>query len=275
MKTVNVGLATLMALAATVTCPAAEDVSLVIPGGVTDAAGKVGYLTNPKGGIVAVSLEKGTPLWESTAGTKPLAIAGKRLVVFTPHKGKANAFRVAMLDVEAKGKLISQSEPIALPDWATVGSGLDHHDGGTSFSVRANLAAGDALVRWNAGTYYFGGAAPSPEILAARNKNAAGIAKVNLESGKVELLKDDGKPMPDGFVPVDKLPKEAQEVAQREGWPLGCVIGQRAYGLAQKEGKPARFGSVQVHVIQAVDLMTGELLWERAFEEKQMLPPPP
>jgi hypothetical protein len=195
--------------------------------------------------------------------------------VFAPEKGKPNVFRVALLDVENKGKKVKESDPIVLPNWAQVGQGLDHHDGGTNFSVRAQVQDGDVLVKWHAGTYYFGGAAPSPEILEARNKSAAGIAKVNLTSGKVEMLKDDGKPLSDHFVPIDQLPKEAHEVAQREGWPFGCVIGQRAYGLAQKEGKPVQFGSVVVAYLQAVDLMTGKLLWERPFEEKQMLPPPP
>jgi hypothetical protein len=195
--------------------------------------------------------------------------------VIAPQKGKSNVFRVALLDVENKGKKLKDSDPIVLPEWAEVGQGLDHHDGGTNFSVRAQLKNGDVLVKWNAGTYYFGGAAPSPEILEARNNCATGIVKVNLASGKVEMLKDDGKPMLEDFIPVDKLPKEAQEVAQRDGWPCGCVIGQRAYGLAQKEGKPVQFGSVVVSYLQAVDLMTGKLLWERPFEEKQMLPPPP
>jgi hypothetical protein len=50
-------------LAASVTAVAsAADLpkSVAIPGGVAASAGKIGYITNPKGGIAAVGLEKGS-----------------------------------------------------------------------------------------------------------------------------------------------------------------------------------------------------------------------
>jgi hypothetical protein len=71
MKRVICPLAVWLALSVAAALASAADSqgSRAVPGGVTDSAGKVGYLTNPKGGIVAVGLEKGTVLWESKAGT--------------------------------------------------------------------------------------------------------------------------------------------------------------------------------------------------------------
>ncbi len=89
------------------------------------------------------------------------------------------------------------------------------------------------------------------------------MAKVDLDTGKVQMLKDDNKPVPEGsgLQPVDKLPETVRAAAQREGWSVGCVIGDRVYGQVQKQAEPLRFDSVIVTSIQAIDLKSGKLLW--------------
>jgi hypothetical protein len=109
-----------------------------LPGGVADAEGKVGYLSQPKGGIVAISLEKGDVLWESKDASRPLTLVGKRLAALAPEKGKGNVLRVVVFDTEAMGKKPLESEPIVLPDWAVVGAGLDRHEMGKGFTARAS-----------------------------------------------------------------------------------------------------------------------------------------
>jgi hypothetical protein len=52
---------------------------VLIPGGVADAQGKIGYLANPKGGIDAVDLKSGNLLWHSAAASYPLLVHEKRL----------------------------------------------------------------------------------------------------------------------------------------------------------------------------------------------------
>lgn len=255
---------------------AADDAAapVVIPGGVADAAGKVGYLTQPKGGLAAVDLEKGTVLWESKEATRPLAVVGKRLAALAADKG----LRIVLLDTEAKGKKLAESEPIKLPEWVVIGTGLDHQQAGKSFTARASVAKGEVVLHWSAGSRYFGGAAPSEEILKQATKDASGQATVNVETGKTNQ-KMDAKTQAVaavGFGDVEKLPKEVQEVAKREGWQAGKIVGPRAFGVVQKsQGRAGGFGMLQVFLVQAVDLKTGRLLWERAYEEQRVLPPPP
>jgi hypothetical protein len=269
-----------VAVAVAVPSLAADDAQdpLWLPGGVSDAVGKIGYLSNPKGGLVAVDLEKGDVLWESKDANRPLAVVGKQLAALAVEKDKQNVLRVVVVDTEAKGKKLRESTAITLPDWAVVGSGLDHTQAGKTFTARAQSAKGDLLLNWVARSRYYGGAAPNPEILKRTNKDASGIAKVTLESGKVEMLPaDDKKETKSPYVEVAKLPKEVQEVARREQWQIGTVIGPRAYGKVQKAalGKPGAFGGMQTSLVQAVDLKTGKLLWERVYEEQRILPPPP
>src|SRR5262249_37616394 len=52
---------------------------VVIPGGVADAEGKTGYVSNPAGGIDAVNLKTGKLLWDTKAAAKPLALDPDRL----------------------------------------------------------------------------------------------------------------------------------------------------------------------------------------------------
>lgn len=278
MRRLVCGLA--VALATALPLSAADDAPnpVPIPGGVTDAAGKVGYLSGPKGGLVAVDLEKGDVLWESKDANRPLAVVGKRLAALAPEKGKSNVLHVIFLDTEAKGKKVLQSGEIKLPDWAVVGTGLDHHQAGKTFTARAKLVKGNLAVQWWAGSRYYGGAAPTPEIVKNSTKDASGEARINPETGKLELNVEDKMAPPSGagYTEVAKLPKEVQEVAKREMWQLGTVVGSRAYGQVQKsKGNPGAFGGVQIYLVQAVDLKTGKLIWERAYEEQQILPPPP
>src|SRR5262249_7337333 len=141
------------------------------------------------------------------------------------------------------------------------------------------LAKGNLTLKWWATTSYWGGAPPPPEVLKAANKSAAGIVQVNLDTGKIEMKQDDKleRPTSSGLQPLDKLPKDVQEVAKREKWQLGVVIGPRAYGKVEKAAqvKPGVFGGVQNFLVQAVDLKSGKLLWERVYEEQRIIPPPP
>lgn len=252
-----------------------------IPGGISDSAGKVGYLSSPKGGVVAVDLEEGTVLWESKDANRPLAASGKRLAALIAEKGKENVVCVVILDTEAKGKRLLQSEPIKLPEWAMAGTGLDHHQAGKIFTARGRLVSGSVVLQWWAGSRYYGGARPTDEILKEATKDAAGETRVDVETGKIETKLNDKMATPGtGLTDVAKLPKEVQEVAQKEMWQAGIVVGPRAYGLVVKNKGKANpgggiFGGLQVHSVQAVDAKTGKVLWERAYEEHQILPPPP
>lgn len=80
-------LAVLLALSGFAAAADEGPAPIIIPGGVADGAG-VGYLSSPKGGMVAVDLAKGDVVWDSKEANRPLAVGGKRLVALTVEKDK-------------------------------------------------------------------------------------------------------------------------------------------------------------------------------------------
>ena len=181
--------------------------SVPFPGGVADPAAKTAYVTNTAGGIDAIDLGKGDLLWDTKEPAKPVAVAGKKLVVQVPVAGKANEVKVAILDTAAKGKKVSESDAVTFPDWVSVGGGY-----GRSFASSGRIHDGALLLTWQARAWYAGGARPSREIEERARKQDAGIAKVNLESGKVEMLPADKAPA------ATTLPKELEKVTSQQYW---------------------------------------------------------
>ena len=71
--------------------------------------------------------------------------------------------------------------------------------------------------------------------------------------------------------PVDELPQRVREHARRDGWYFARLVGARAYGQSRKTEPRGRV----VHVLQALDLATGKLVWQRPIGEelRRALPP--
>jgi hypothetical protein len=246
-----------LALLALLAAPAAADEAKpavqFIPGGVADAAGKKGFVANASGGVDALDLETGKPLWTYKDGGKPLAVVGNRVLVQAKDKDKGNVLRVVFIDV-AEGTKVKESDPIELPSWAVIEEG---RGAGHSFASSARLD-GDLLVSWQATQFYWGGAAPSPEVLKATNKNAGGVARVNVESGKVEMLDADKTPPP----PAVKVSKELEKAAAR---PYGfgddvrtTVAAAGKFAVAVDVEPPA--GNKQKVVLKQWDLATEKAL---------------
>ena len=124
----------------------------LLPGGVADAAGKTGFLANDKNAVEAVDLATGAVLWTAEVPGKPLIVAGNRLAVQVPLKGKGNGVRVVLLDLDARGKQVGESEPVVFPDWVAVGLA-----GGRSFASSAKVHNNDLLLSWKASAWYWGG----------------------------------------------------------------------------------------------------------------------
>jgi hypothetical protein len=180
-----------------------------IPGGVADAEGNTGYVSNPAGGIDAVNLKTGKLLWDTKAAAKPLALDQDRLVAEANVQGKANSIRIVVLDTTRKGKSLLESKPIVFPEWVSVG--VTH---GRSFASTGRLHKNYLLLSWEARAWYAGGARPTPQIEQAARKNASGVAQVNLKTGKVEMLGKDELPKEKG----PKLPKELEDVKSMQYW---------------------------------------------------------
>jgi hypothetical protein len=207
VKAIVIGWLPLALLTATAAAEEARPAVQFIPSGVADADGKKGFVANASGGVDALDLESGKPLWTYKDGGKPLAVVGNRVLVQARDKDKGNVLRVVFLDV-AEGTKVKESDPIELPSWAVIEEG---RGAGHSFHSSARLD-GDLLVSWQATQFYWGGVPPSPEVLKATNKNAAGVARVNVESGKVEMLDADKAPPPPAGV---KVSKELEKAAAR------------------------------------------------------------
>src|SRR5262249_7038475 len=153
------------------------------------------------GAVACLDLATGKALWTSKDAVRPLALDGPRLLARTDAAGRPNAVKVVVLEA-ASGKKLSESDVVVFPEWVSVG--LAH---GRSFSASGVVDKGDLYLRWQARAWYAGGARPTPQIEAAARKNAEGVARIDLKSGKVEMLGADKMPA------TTALP----EALQREG----------------------------------------------------------
>ncbi|MEZ5332711.1 MAG: hypothetical protein R2991_11795 [Thermoanaerobaculia bacterium] len=119
---------------------------LLRDGVVLDGGRGVLYGMRPGGGVFAVRLSDGAPLWESDEGARPLALDGSTLVVEREGAGEASTLELALLDVTDRGRLVGTVEaPLGAPLRTRVDDAL-----GASFRVQAGAAAGRATVLWRA-----------------------------------------------------------------------------------------------------------------------------
>jgi len=248
---------------------------VLLPGGVTDAAGAIGYLTVPGGdGLVAVDLETGKVLWQTKDANQALVVDGNRLVA---RSGRDNRLRVVVLDTTAKGKRLLETEPLELPAWAEVARPWTYQNRSQTFAVGGRVVTGNLELNWSAYKSYFSGAASS----AGKQATASGRARVDLETGKIEVF-----PAVKGEEPAEKksfpyhftlnsftldsgtdfkdFPAEVQARAKKNLWGTGCLVGPRAYGVLYQTGAYER---KITDALQAVDIKTGEVLWERPIRE--------
>jgi hypothetical protein len=235
---------------------------VLLPIGVADAAGKVGFVPNDKQGIDAIDLANGETLWQTTESNKPLLAIEKRLVVWAPVKDKPHEIRLVVLDTSDKGKKVLESNPIELPEWVGIGGY------GRSFAAKAILERGAVIVTWEAHARYAGGAAPTPEILKAATKDATGAARVNLENGKVETV--DLKKLEESGA---KLPESLEKVKSRQYWTgsdwktTPFVFADKASVLEGESAKDQEKMSLKIYDLasgkekETVKLLEGKSLW--------------
>ena len=218
-----------------------------IPGGVTDADGAKGFVANADGGITGVDLETGKVLWESKTAGRPTAVMGGWVWVLARDKAKANVLHVLGLALD-DGRARLETDPVVLPEWidATPGNG-----GGRSFAVSARLSADglDLFLKWQADAHYWGGAAPSPEVLKAARKHADGVARVNLSDNQVEMLETAKAPSPGPKVSDELRKAAARNYGEPE--PTVAVVEDNAVAV---DVQPA--GDKQKVVLKRWDLKT-------------------
>lgn len=106
------GLLAIFLAASAFAAPAKEGAALR-DGVVVDTARSVAYVMHPQGGIQALDLRRGTVLWRSTAGERPLALAGNRLVA-QALPGADGELRIVALDV--RGGALSSQGAFRMPE---------------------------------------------------------------------------------------------------------------------------------------------------------------
>jgi hypothetical protein len=195
--------AVLLALAATPAAraadPAKDAVSLqALPGGVADAAGALGFVSNDNRNVVAVNLANGKETFAGARGDYPVAVVGDKVLVLNVDPEKPNVLRMTSMDVLV-GKAGVRSDPVTFPDWVDVRPGGDQ-----SFGLVPRIDQGDLWLKWRA-------RAGKPGAKGA--KEAAGAVHIDLKSGKVEMLGADKTPPPPP--PALRLSKALTKLAER------------------------------------------------------------
>ena len=79
------------------------------PGVIVDPDRRGAYLMSPQGGIDAVELRDGTPVWHSSDADKPLTVAGTLLIGQAEAPGPDNALRIVTLDTSRGGEQVSEA----------------------------------------------------------------------------------------------------------------------------------------------------------------------
>jgi hypothetical protein len=210
---------------------------------------KMVFVSAKGGGIEAIDLAFGKIIWSNKTANKVAAASNKMAFGWMADEKKPNVFRVLALDAMI-GRELGKSDPIEMPDWATTAK--TH---GRTFWVGARDDGDLAIVAWEAGAFYAGGAAPTPEILAAAKKDAAAVVWVKFDTGKVTPLKD--KKKEDYF----KAPKPGDN---------------GGYELSVDEQLPdPKPGAEKVTKVTLTVKKDGRQLWSRELAGNPWNPPPP
>lgn len=151
----------------------------VVEVGFVDPSGTLIFLPAKAGGIEAVELATGKPVWTNKGAGNLVGAFDSWVVGWVPVKN--NVLRVTLCDA-ATGKTITTSDPIELPGWATLGA-IDGD--GWSFLAVTWRAGGRVNVAWAARTWYNGGPPPPPPVEEAARHFGTGLVRIDPKTGKV------------------------------------------------------------------------------------------
>jgi hypothetical protein len=143
------------------------------PGVVVDPGRHEAYVMSPDGGIVAVDLAAGAPVWRSRDADKPLTVSGELLVGQAEAPGPANALRIVTLDVGRQGQQVAEAL-VELPPGVQpmIAASLNQ-----SFTAEVSPEAGEAAVSWEFVEQPLRGIAPGEmEVLPGEVPPAASAA---------------------------------------------------------------------------------------------------
>jgi hypothetical protein len=146
------------------------------PGVLVDAERGEAYVMSPEGGIVAVGLTDGAPVWRSSKAEKPLTLAGELLIGQAETPGPANVLRIVTLDTGKRGEQVNEAL-VELPPGvqAMVGPSLNR-----SFTAEARAEPEEreeVAISWQFVERPLRGIAPGPiEVLPGEASPAVSVA---------------------------------------------------------------------------------------------------
>ena len=226
MRTRRLGAVLLLCLpgfgAAPVTAPSSHPPAnspLLLPAGIADPAGRVGYFASASGGIEAIDLSSGKVLWQTHEAQRPLLLDGEYLLAQAGVK--RNRLRILRLD-RTTGECDLESDPVVFPAWVVTG---EAH--GRSFSTHWHLGKHQLILDWEASAWYVGKPRPTPQEEADARKHASGVVVIDLRTGQIEVRLAEKKTTP----PPPALPEFLEKKALR--WQ--GLVGQQGKVLALEE----------------------------------------
>jgi hypothetical protein len=168
------------------------------PGVIVDPDRREAYVMSPRGGIVAVDLAEGAPVWRTKNAAKPLSLAGELLVGQAEAPGPDNELRIVTLDTSRRGKQVTEAL-VKLPPGVqpTIDSSLNR-----SFTAEVRPEPREAAVAWEFVEQPLRGIAPGPmEVLPGEAPPAVSAATPPARQGEVAPVPV-GAPEPGGEATV-------------------------------------------------------------------------
>jgi len=198
----------------------ASAASILLPQGLADSAGRLGFFASADDGIECIDLTSGKVQWHTHEAQRPLLLDGDHLLAQAGTK--RNRLRVLRLDVKHNGECDFESDPLVFPAWVVTGDAHGH-----SFAAQWRLDKHQLVLDWQASAWYTGKTRPTPEEEQAARKHAGGSARIDLRTGQIEVLPDEKKQTP----PTPPLPEQLEKKELR--WQ--GLIGQQWKVLALEE----------------------------------------
>jgi hypothetical protein len=217
------------------------------PGVVVDSDHGEAYVMSPRGGIVAVDLAAGTPVWRTRKADKPLTLAGELLIGQAEAPGPANELRIVTLDTGKRGRQVTEAL-VELPPGVQpmISSSLNR-----SFTAEARPEPGEAAVSWEFVERPLRGIAPGPmEVLPGESPPAASAAAPPAAGPGAVAPAPIGAPEPGGEATIVRG-------AARVDVSSGTVTATEATRTPTAPGQPAVSAGDSA---PASDLGPGELL---------------
>ena len=224
----------------------------LLPGGIADKAGKVGYVAGAKGGLEAVDLASGRMLWHAEGDLTPLLLSSQTIIATqtvaasASRPGQDNQIRIVRRET-ALGRQVFRSQPLVFPAWVSVAE----NGWGTTFRSQAMLEKNILLFAWEATKRPVYGNPPGGA--GAPMTHAGGVMRVDLSTGEVA-------PQPEGMA-ARPFPQSAL--------PTSVVLGQRTFTLVQGA---AAGNDPYPRLLQCRDAATGALRWQHPLKPRPQDP---